>query len=795
MKFTYSWLKDHINIQPKLKQIEEHLTSLGLEVESISSKYKEFDKMIVCEIKSVNKHPNADRLKICEVSNGQSSYKVVCGADNATVGLRTIFASNGTYIPGKDFVLEKKSIRGIEGDGMLCSSEELGIFGNTNGIIELNNKYILGTSLSNYVEEDYIFEIGLTPNRGDCASVRGIARDLAAKSKLKLIEKKINNAKGTYHSNIVWKLNKLKKNSDCPLVLGRHFKIEANNESPPWLKEKLTDIGLTPISALVDITNYILYDLGRPLHVFDAEKISGDLFIRRAFKGEEFFGLDSKKYNLCEDDIVIADEKKILSLAGIIGGMNSCVDDKTKNVFLEVAYFNPITISNTARKYNINTDAAYRFERGIDKEGLNEGLETASKLIHDLCGGSFSKIIVSDNKIEKNKSIKYSFAKFTKVMGYEVSKEIQIKILNSLSFDLKNCSENNCQVTPPSWRHDILNNNDIIEEIARLNGYENIPYKNIKSELGIEKKISNINNLRINYREVLANLGLYEVVTYTFISDQKYYPKKGLKDELILANPISSELNVMRNSLFPNLLDICNKNFSKSFETNSLFEIGYVFEGIKEEEQKLHLALVLSGIKRYKSWKYETEQFDFYDVKSRLMHLLKIKNINDDIRLDRSKEVWYHPGKSADVYVKNVKIGSLGEIHPNILKAFSIKQKTVLGNICLSTLSRIEKTENKKTGLSMSPFLTLKKDFAFLLPKDKTVGELISVVKSVDPIIGNIRIFDIYEDKKLEDEKLSVGLEVEIKQIEKVLNAKEINEYMTKIINKVEFKLGVSLRK
>ena len=402
MKLTYSWLEEHIALKKEPLELANDLTSLGLEVEKLENSNAHLKNFYICDIIKSYKHPNADRLKVCEVTTGKDFFKVVCGAENAVQGLRSVFAPNGTYIPGKNFKIEKRSIRGIEGDGMLCSEEEIGFPEKKDGIIELNEDYDLGKTLDSYTKKDFLFHIGLTPNRGDCASVRGIARDLSAKYKVNLKKKIINKEQGKFESIISWNIDNEKS---CPLIYGRHFKISENKESPFWLKNRLISIDLKPISSLVDITNYILFDIGRPLHVFDIKKLEGNLKVTKVRHSESFIGLDKKEYVLEEGDLVIRDSKKIVSIAGVMGGLNSCVDQNTKEVFLEVAYFDSKQIAQTGRRIGISSDSRYRFERGIDPEGLLEGMDLATKLIIDICGGTFSRYTVAGKVIEKKKKL------------------------------------------------------------------------------------------------------------------------------------------------------------------------------------------------------------------------------------------------------------------------------------------------------------------------------------------------------------------------------------------------------
>ena len=792
MKFTLSWLFEHIKLNKPVIQISELLTSLGLEVESIDSLNESFKNFFVCKILKIEKHPNADRLKICEINYGKKSYKVVCGAKNAVVGLKTIFAPNGTYIPGTNFKLEKKSIRGVEGDGMLCSEKELGFPEKIDGIIELDNNYDVGKTLKNYIKNDFLFNIGLTPNRGDCASVRGIARDLAASLGLSVIKRNINKNVGAFKSNIKWNLESLKDSSDCPLIYGRYFKIDKNLPSPSWLKERLESIGLKSISSLVDITNYILHDIGRPLHVFDVSKLSGDLKVTSLNKEEKFIGLDKKEYLLSKGDIVIKDNEKIVSIAGIMGGLNSCVDDNTKDVFLEVAYFSSSKIAQTGRRLGITSDARYRFERGIDSKGLIEGLEYCTSLINSICGGSFSDYVVSGSPIDIIKKIKYDFNVFKKLIGLTVDKTRQKDILTKLNFSINKEEKNIIYLSPPSWRHDINIDNDIVEEILRIVGYENIPEEKITNNVNKKNELFSLSkNTQINIRESLAKLGLLEVITFTFISENKVIPIGDFNSYLRLENPISRELAIMRNSLLPNLLDIASRNFSRGIETTNIFEVGFVYDGLELADQKSNLAVLISGNAFKKNWHYTKRDFDFYDMKALLVNLFDEIEVSK-FDLIRSSSEWFHPGISADIIYKGKKILSFGELHPNLKSLFKIKQSTIICEGSIDKICNLLTQVKDKKILDISPFLPLKKDFAFVINSKISAEILISEIKKVDTRIGNIIVFDVYnnEDKS----ELSIAIEVEIIQKHKVLNSKEISLIMDNIIETAEKKVGAKLR-
>ena len=796
MKFSYSWLNEYIDIEKDSDFISSNLTNLGLEIEKKISTKEALNDFLVCEILKISKHPNADRLKICEVGVGEKkTYKVICGASNANKGLKTVFAPNGTYIPGKMFTLEKKNIRGETGEGMLCSAEELGLTNNEDGIIELTNKYKVGEKFNKYLEGDDIYEVGLTPNRGDCASVKGIARELSAKLNITLKERDTYIEENSFKSTINWKINNEVIKGYCPVIYGRYFKIEENKKSPRWLNEKILSVGLNPISTLVDITNFILYDLGRPLHVFDANKINGNPEVRFAVEGEEFLGLDKRNYKLTKHDLIISDNEKVLSLAGIMGGLHSAVDENTKDVFLEVAYFDPDTITKSGRRLSIMTDSRYRFERGVDKHGLKEGLNFATKLIHENCGGTYSEIVKTGEELSENKKIEYYFESFNKIMGYNLDTNKQAEYLTRLKFKTYNLEKTKMNVVPPTWRHDISNEHDIIEEIARLNGYDKIPYKKSLNKISSSnKRFSEIDNLKIDMREKFAFMGFHEIISYTFIAENKIIPNSEYNTELKLSNPISTEMEVMRNSLYPNLLDVVHKNYVRGINSISLFEVGSVFRGIKEEEQLENLAFVRSGIAEQKSWHKGNREFDFFDIKRDVSQALSFFKMNEFTDFQRSNEEWYHPGKSADIIYKKNKIGSFGELHPELFSLFKIKKPTFIAMIDLSNLIFLGIEKKLRKDFIHSPFLTLKKDFSFLMSTDQSVKNLKKVVRETSDLIGNIIVFDVYKSEKQNEDTISVSIEVEILQIEKVFNAEEINDLMTKIITNVDNQLGIKLR-
>ena len=728
-----------------------------------------------------------------KLAQKKKTFTVVCGANNLYQNMKTVFAPNGSFIPGKNLKLEKKNIRGIEGDGMLCSEEELCLSDDTDGIIDLDESYKVGEAFGNYIENDFLFEIALTPNRGDCASVKGLARELAAKLSKKLISKSNYEKNASYNSTVKWDLSLLNSKEDCPLIVGREFRIEKNGLSPFYIRNRLRQIGVNFNTALVDITNYILFDLGRPLHVFDLDKITGNLKVRKAKNNEKFIGLDNKTYSLTEKDLVIADDNKVVSLAGIMGSTNSCVDENTKKVFLEVAYFDPVLISETGRRHNIITDARYRFERGVNKNGLTEGLEAATEMIISFCKGSFSKEVIAGKTIAMKSNINYQTKTFKNITGYDLDEQTQMAYLNRLGFETK--KENNfILVSAPPWRHDIFDANDVVEEIVRLDGYEKIPSINITKNLNLPKDLLPLaSNIEIDLKIKLASLGLNEIKSFTFISPSKIIPASEYNEQLRIVNPISSDLSIMRNTLYPNLLDTVSKNFSKGLDSFSLFEIGDIFKGVEKRDQQKELGIVLSGYHKPKNWHSARRSYDFFDMKTLIIRTLKETFTKFTFSLERSNNEYYHPGKSANIIFKNQTLGSFGELHPKLMKKFLIKQHTILGSLSIDLLldKYISKYEFKK--FKLSPLLTLKKDFSFILPKETKVEDLIEAIKNSGNKIGEVLIFDVYNSENNAN-VFSVGVEVEILQEDKVLNSDEINNIMKQIIITAEKKLNARLR-
>ena len=676
MKFTLSWLKEHLDTTHDIKDIASTLTNIGLEVESVKDRSKELKPFTVAKILKVSKHPDADRLKVCDVETIDGNFQVVCGASNAKTGMLGVFAPENSYIPGTNLKLKKSKIRGVESCGMLVSEKEMGISDEHEGIIEIEEKYNIGDSFSKiYGLNDPVIEINITPNRSDCLSVRGIARDLAASGLGDLKKLDIKKIKGTFASQIKWQ-RKFEKNKEnlCPGVSGRLFKNVKNTESPDWLQRKLTAIGLRPISSLVDITNFITHDLGRPLHVYDADKLTGNLTMCLSKKGQKCKTLDEKEYTLSEDMVVISDDKQLHGIGGVMGGWNSGCSLETKNVFLEVALFDPICVTKTGRKLNLQSDARFRFERGIDSTSIDWGVDKATEMIIELCGGEVSEI-TTDRLIEhKQKIIEYDFNKTKTLGGVDIDLDFQKKILENLGFVIKSQLNSIAKIIIPHFRPDIDGSADIVEEIVRIYGFNKIKPQSVSNNLEIKKEILNA-ELKSFYKSkrIIASRGYLETITWSFLSNEN----SSIGDEeknVKIQNPISSDLDTMRSSLYPNLLSCINANINRLFSSGKLFEVGPQFSGNKNIEQQMIATGIQFGSKYVDNWNDEKRLSDVFDVKSDVLFTLSQLNVPvDNISYDDAKSNFLHPGKSSQLRIGKSILARFGEIHPFILHKFEIK--------------------------------------------------------------------------------------------------------------------------
>ena len=786
MKFSYSWLTEHLKTNAHFEEIEKKLTSIGLEVEDIQDTGKAYQDFIVGQVLEEKKHPNADKLKLCKVDIGKEKVDVVCGAPNVEKGMKVVYAPVGSTIPVNQMKIKAAKIRGVESYGMMCSEYELGISNEHDGIIRLEEKETIGRSFSEiYGLNDIVIEIGITPNRQDCLGVKGIARDLASAGMGELLERKISREKGSFKSPIKIEIQ---DNKICSAFAGRYFRNVKNTESPEWLKNKLKSIGLRPISALVDITNFVMYDENRPLHVYDADKINGKIIVRAANDGESFQALDEKDYHLKNGMCVIADEKKVLGLGGIMGGESTGCSTETKNVLLESALFDEINTAKTGRNLSILSDARYRFERGIDPNSTLKGIDLATQLILEICGGECSEVELAGNIKENKNEVSTSSSYISRRLGFEVSDKELISILSSLGIETSQTGDViKCLI--PSWRQDIHGEADISEEVIRIKGYENIPTSNIRLKSKINKNILNYAQKKLmKARHFIASIEYDELVTFSF-TDSKNCEVFGDINKLKIVNPISEELDILRPNLLPNLLQAIKKNKNRNFDSFSIFEIGSQYRSTSPEDQLNVACGIKSGIKTEKSWKNMQTEFDIYDVKQDLTSLIDyLMPGNKKISVSNDCPSWYHPGRSGSIKINNSVIaGYFGELHPSVANQFKIKNKTNIFELYLDELPNTEKKTTNKPVLNLSDFQIVTRDFAFVIDKKVKSEEVVTSAFKVDKeLIRNVEIFDLFEDDSLGKDKKSIAIKVTLQSNEKTLAENDISEISSKIIESVE---------
>ena len=800
MKITFDWLQDHLKTNLKEKHLLDQLTNIGLEVESVESLSADNELFKVAKIIKTEKHPNADRLKVCDVDIGENEVKkVVCGAANAKEGLITIYAPPGAIIPKTKTKLIIAKIRGVTSYGMLCSESELNLSNESDGITELSTKYkkSIGKSFFSKSKSNLI-DLSITPNRPDCLGVRGIARDLAASGFGKLLELKEKKIKSKTKQTLKVKINK-EKDQGCTAFGSCLIKNVKNTESPQWLKDKLISVGQKPISAIVDITNYVMLDINRPLHAYDADKIEKGIIVRNSNSGEEFIALDNKNYKLEKGMCVISDQKGVLGLGGIIGGIRSGTELNTENILLESAYFEPRSIRNTAKKLNLDTDAKFRFERGIDPLSIEAGLNKAALLIKEICGGDISKIDIQKIETHKSKIVKFDINLFEKISGFKISIKKMIKILEDLGFKCKK-DKKYLNLTVPSWRPDISQQIDIVEELVRICGFDKIdiiaPIKErTKSTLNQTQKLFHF------LQRAIASKGYLEAITWSFTDSNYNDYFKQTKKEIKIINPISSDLGVLRNSIFSNLIMYLSKNLDRGFKDLSIFEIGPVFTGSSPGEQTTVVCGLSAGKKSRLSWIDTERNVDVFDAKRDVVQTLIEAGYNSDkFFIDDKTPNYYHPGKSGRIFLNKDKhqvAAYFGEIHPNILRKIDIKTDALIGfEIFLEHLKLSKKTLNdQKSKFAVSDFQKSERDFAFVVNRDVKSQDLINAISSVDPkLISNINVFDVYEGENIPNNQKSIAINITIQSLEKTLNDSDLEKINNLIIETVENKTGAKIR-
>ncbi|RUO98307.1 phenylalanine--tRNA ligase subunit beta [Hyphomicrobium sp.] len=809
MKFTLSWLKDHLETDKSVDELATTLSAIGLEVEGVEDPAKNLGPFKIARIVEAKKHPNADKLQVVqvEIAKGQPLMEVVCGAPNARAGMVSVFAPLGTYIPGSKITLEKKPVRGVVSNGMMCSAAELELSEESDGILDLPADWADEVGQA-YIDiaglNDPVIEVKLTPNRPDCTGVRGIARDLAAADMGTLKpEPKLAPLNEVFDCKIPVKLEFTPDTANaCPVFAARTIRNVTNGASPDWMQNRLKAAGLRVINALVDVTNYISLDRGRPLHVYDAHKIKGALHARLGKSGEKFLALDGKEYTVDETMCVIADDTGPLGLGGVMGGESTGCTPETKAVLIESAYFDPVRTAATGRKTGLVTDARYRFERGVDPASERPGLDLATDMILKFCGGEPSKAKVAGKEPIEERVIPFDFSRVEKLSGVKLSAEEISKTLTALGFKISGKPEA-AKVTVPTWRPDVHGPADLVEEIVRIAGLDRIPATPLPRVDGIARAVLTDKQKRARRaRRLLAARGLVEAVTWSFIPKAEAEHFGGGAPELDLANPISVEMSSMRPSLLPGLLTAVKRNRNRGTSDTALFELGQAYRGEKPDDQYLSAAGVRAGTSHLtgagRHWEGNAKPVTAFDVKADVFAALASLGVDPaKAQITRDAPHWYHPGRSGALKLgpKTV-LAYFGEVHPATLKALDVEAPVSAFEIFLDALPPEKKKSRARPALAASDLLPITRDLAFIVPKDVAAGDVMKAAANSDKaLIAAVNAFDVFEGGNLAAEgKKSIAVEVTIQPATETLTDQAIETITQKIITDVRKATGGELR-
>lgn len=801
MKFTLSWLKEHLDTDASLAAICDKLTALGLEVEGVKDRAAALAPFRIARIVTADKHPDADKLRVLTVDDGGQTFQVVCGAPNARAGLVGVFATEGAYIPGSKITLKKGVIRGVESNGMMCSKRELELSDEHDGIIELPDDAPVGTGFAAWAGlDDPVIEIALTPDRADCAGVRGVARDLAAAGlgTLKpLTAGRLNAAPvaGGFASPLGVTIE---RTDACPMFVARYFRGVKNGPSPQWLQDRLTAIGLRPISALVDLTNYLTFDIARPLHVFDADKVKGGIVVRMARPGETLAALNGKTYALDEEMTVVADHGQAESLGGIVGGEATGCTDATVNVLLEAALFDPTRTARTGRRLGVDSDARYRFDRGVDPAAVIEGVERATRLLLEMCGGEPSELVVAGAEPAWRRVYTLRPDRVATLGGVTVAADEQARILTALGCAVTANADGTFAVAPPSWRGDILGEADLVEEVLRVVGFDAIPATPLVRLTASTKPALSAKQRRVGaVRRALAARGLNEAVTWSFMAEADAAPFGGVADSLRLVNPISADLGVMRPSILPNLIQAAGRNADRGVADVALFELGAAFRDATPAGQDAVAAGLRAGAAVPRHWAEKARAVDVFDAKADALAALEAAGApTANLQISADAPAWYHPGRSGCLRLGPTVMARFGEIHPAVLEALGVKGPMAAFEALLDAIPQPKKKSGTaKPLLHPSAFQPVERDFAFVVDAGVEAERILRAAKSADKnLVSNVTLFDVYAGKGVEPGRKSVAVAVTLQPGDRTLTDADIEAVGQKIVAAVVKATGGALR-
>ena len=788
MKFSEKWLREIVNPAVNTEDLLDQLTMSGLEVDDIKKTYTDFEGLFIAEVKSVKKHPNADNLHVCEVDCGEKDYlTIVCGAPNVTPEMRTILAKVGAKLPGKP-KLKSIKLKGIESCGMLCSASEIGLGENSDGIIDLSADEPIGKSLKDILDiDDNTIEISLTPNRGDCLNIYGVAREVATANKIDIKDFTIKNSEVTTENTCTVKIS---AKSECPRYVCRIIEnIDSSVKSPLWLTEKLRCSGVRSVNVVVDVTNYVMLELGQPLHAFDNDRLNGNIEIRFPSGNEKLKLLDETEVKINSKTLLITDESGPLAMAGLMGGFDTAVTNKTKNILLESAFFKPEIILGQGRQYGLNTDSSHRFERGVDPEIQGIAIERATQLILDICGGLVGPIVEKKNEkaIPKNHEILLRNSQIHHVLGIDLDDKFVNEAFVRLGMNCEQVGDG-WKITPPSYRFDINIEADLIEELARVYGYDSIPVSIPSAELKI--KSNNQQAATNKIREILINRDYQEIITYSFV-DPNLHRLLNEDAPLSLINPIAPELSEMRTSLLPGLILSLQRNVKRQRERVRLFEVGLVFSGNKTAKQDCHIGGIIYGNTHEKQWVKNILSSDFYDIKCDIEVLLGGLIDVDQIKLIEGNNKALHPGQRVDVYIDEIKIGYFGQLHPSICASLEFVKNVFVFDFNIELLDKKKVVTYKK----ISKFPTIRRDISVVVDEQVKFEEISESVRNdASDLLVKLELFDLYRGKGIEKGQKSMALGLTFQSIRSTLKDEEIDNNMHRVIKGLSDRLNAKLR-
>ena len=790
MKFSENWLKEWVKYDLTTDEVMEQLTMLGLEVDGVESAAGIFSGVVVAEIVACEKHPDADKLKVCEVNAGDETLQIVCGAPNARVGLKTALSKIGAVLPG-DFKIKKSKLRGVDSQGMLCSEVELGISQESDGIIELEASAPVGVDVREYLQvDDQIIDIDLTPNRADCFCMRGIAREMATLNHLSINAPIVTTTEPSIDDTIEIKLNAPEQ---CPIYGSRIIKgIDSSKTTPLWMKEKLRRCGIKSIHPVVDVTNYVMLELGQPMHAFDADKVDGGIVVRMANDGEEITLLDQSMAKLTPEFLVIADHSKALAVAGVIGGLDSGVNDQTQDIVLESAYFDPATIMGKSRKLGVHTESGLRFERGVDWDLQITALERATDLITEICGGKVAPIHIEQAKqhIPKQQDVQLSVTHLNKVLGFEVAPEQVSQIFEGLGF-VTGFADDVWSVSSPSWRFDLAIAEDLIEEVVRVVGYDQMPSHRLHSSDAIGVIPEEVKQLRF-LKQQLADMSYQEVINYSFVGERQLVDLGLDTGRFDLANPLNKDMAVMRTHLLPGVLANIKSNLARQAQDLALFEVGKVFSKSAAIIQQDVLLLAKTGQQAPEQWSVNNQKVDFFTLKGDVETILSGTGLR--IEFSVSSQAYLHPGRQAEVKLDNQTIGYVGQVHPSICQKMKIKQEVYVAEIMVDASQRLQ----LPVWQSVSKYPQVRRDLSIIIDDSVTWSEVETAVQNSlgdeRVLLDKLCLFDVYKGDNIEKGSKSLAMAMIFQEKNRTLEDKEVDKLVSKAVSFLSEQINAEIR-